>query len=161
MSGSTRSRQKRKLEPISLEELAGTTGMSGFCTFLTRDASVAVPALDHLQELEPGALHPSAPEVHAPELAAPVITESPADIPTAPVMNASGSSAPELDAAALEESAAVDWSAPDTSASPSPALEIYSRRRVRIREASTVQDGHSLAEQAVYDAMYRAGKQIG
>src|SRR5579883_1340315 len=143
MSGSTRSRQKRKLEPISLEELAGTTGMSGFCTFLTRDASVAVPALDHLQELEPGALHPSAPEVHAPELAAPVITESPADIPTAPVMNASGSSAPELDAAALEESAAV---------------EIYSRRRVRIREASTVQDGHSLAEQAVYDAMYRAGK---
>jgi hypothetical protein len=32
------------------------------------------------------------------------------------------------------------------------------RRRVRIREAVTVQDGHSLAEQAVYDAMYRAGK---
>ena len=29
---------------------------------------------------------------------------------------------------------------------------------MRIREAITVQDGHSLAEQAVYDAMYRAGK---
>ena len=49
MSGSTRSRQKRKLEPISIEELAGTTGMSGFCTFLTRDTSVAVPALDRLE----------------------------------------------------------------------------------------------------------------
>jgi len=32
------------------------------------------------------------------------------------------------------------------------------RRRIRIRETATVQDGHSLAEQAVYDAMYRAGK---
>jgi len=31
-------------------------------------------------------------------------------------------------------------------------------RRPRIREAVTVQDGHTLAEQAVYDAMYRAGK---
>jgi hypothetical protein len=31
-------------------------------------------------------------------------------------------------------------------------------RRPRIREAHTVEDGHSLAEQAVYEAMYGAGK---
>src|SRR5579862_60690 len=55
MSGSSRSRSKRKLEPISIEELAGTTGMSGFCSFLTRDSSVPVPALDHLGGDDPGA----------------------------------------------------------------------------------------------------------
>src|SRR6185437_2776814 len=99
MSGSSRSRQKRKLEPISIEELAGTTGMSGFCSFLTRDASVSVPVLDALE-----------------------------------------SSAPETDA--------LDY----------PALDYSPQRRPRIRETSTVQDGHSLAEQAVYDVTYRAGK---
>ena len=31
-------------------------------------------------------------------------------------------------------------------------------RRPRIRPALTVEDGHSLAEQVVYDAMYRIGK---
>src|SRR3954451_18508592 len=51
----SRSRQKRKLEPISIEELAGTTGMSGFCSFLTRDTSVqvAVPALDQMESGAP------------------------------------------------------------------------------------------------------------
>src|SRR6266508_3957955 len=40
MAGSSRSKHKPKLEPISLEELAGTTGMSGFCSFLAKPASV-------------------------------------------------------------------------------------------------------------------------
>src|ERR1043165_2507346 len=60
----SRSRQKRKLEPISIEELAGATGMSGFCTFLTRDPQVAVPVLDELQK---GAVESSAPMLPAPE----------------------------------------------------------------------------------------------
>jgi hypothetical protein len=47
MSATSRSRPKRKsLEPITLEELANTAGMSGFCTFLTRQADVPVPILD-------------------------------------------------------------------------------------------------------------------
>ncbi len=177
MSGSTRSRHKRKLEPISIEELAGTTGMSGFCTFLTRDASVAVPALDALEStahnkgaLDRGALDLSAallsfheserPEASALkasalnpmalETSAPVISQvsrEPADVgeSTAPQSAARGSAAPDL-------------SALDIDASESTALELFPRRRVCIRDASTVQDGHSLAEQAVYDAMYRAGR---
>src|SRR5215831_9459653 len=82
MSANSRSRQKRKLEPISIEELAGATGMSGFCTFLTRDSSVPVPILDHLE--------PGAPESTAPENAAPVlaVVES-----TAPVLPATETSA--------------------------------------------------------------------
>ncbi len=46
MSASSRSRQKHKLEPITLEELAGTTGMSGFGSLFTRDLKQAVPLLD-------------------------------------------------------------------------------------------------------------------
>lgn len=188
MSGSTRSRQKRKLEPISIEELAGTTGMSGFCTFLTRDNSVAVPALDRLSEssasdsdalkmpalqssaplnldIESGAADLSSANSRAAETSAPLI-EQPQDSPKLPDINVlSGRSpklpsAPELD---ILVSSALDLPAFELDASDIDAPEItalgsFSRRRIRIREASTVQDGHSLAEQAVYDAMYRAGR---
>ena len=135
MNGSSRSRQKRKLEPISIEELAGTTGMSGFCTFLTRDNSVAVPALDRFEEQS------SAPDLGALQ---------------------------PFETVEIEETSAPELGAPDTSATETSAVEIGAvetsapdslfQRRIRIREAATVQDAHSLAEQAVYDAMYRAGE---
>jgi hypothetical protein len=151
MSGSSRSRQKRKLEPISLEELAGTTGMSGFCSFLTRDNSVAVPALDHL---ETGAPDLTAPKSHARATTAPVFV---APESSAPASTALEPELPPTEPSAFEtgapETDAVDWIAGESS-----APDYVFHRKVRIREASTVQDGHSLAEQAVYDAMYRAGK---
>jgi hypothetical protein len=210
MSGSSRSRQKRKLEPISLEELAGTTGMSGFCTFLTRDASVPVPALDEAAgpmagAPPPGAVAPppstpdsTAPDLNGVESTAPVSSAStqaavhlsaadteavelgapdstapvsspqkptgpplvpaaaavpPVPVPT--VMSATRVSAPVFHA---PDSDAVDFTAPERGAPESSAFEFRRERRLRIREAVTVQDGHSLAEQAVYDAMYRAGK---
>src|SRR5579863_5342194 len=158
MSGSTRSRQKRKLEPISIEELAGTTGMSGFCTFLTRDASVPVPVLDHLDSLDSSAPDIAAPETTAPAATAPELSE-PAEL-SAPESILTIAGAPEIDA---PDFGAVNLSAPvldasESDALQSPALDSFVRRRIRIREASTVQDAHSLAEQAVYDAMYRAGR---
>jgi hypothetical protein len=158
MSGSTRSRQKRKLEPISLEELAGTTGMSGFCSFLTRDNSVAVPALDRLDEVVPDAVESSAPETHALDEPAPELEIEAAPVLSAPVLLAVVSSAPDPNATPALISGAPELSAPDLDELESSALETPLRRRPRIREASTVQDAHSLAEQAVYDAMYRAGK---
>src|SRR5579872_4847204 len=173
MSGSTRSRQKRKLEPISIEELAGTTGMSGFCTFLTRDSSVPVPALDRLEAIESGA-----PELPASELAAcdtaasqsdavvstgidPCASESqPIASQPSPLTQIIQTSALDLPAAnsAAPQFTAVDKDAPDPDAPELGAFDSFTRRRIRIREASTVQDAHSLAEQAVYDAMYRAGR---
>jgi hypothetical protein len=171
MSGSIRSRQKHKLEPISIEELAGTTGMSGFCSFLTRDSSIPVPALDRAEEADlstpsressapvPGAAERHAPDPHAAAASAPVLS--------APESGASESSAPEPIRAATQEPAmetdapepsALETGAGDFGAVESSALGLFPRRRVRLREAVTVQDGHSLAEQAVYDAMYRAGK---
>src|SRR5271157_229038 len=168
MSGSTRSRQKRKLEPISIEELAGTTGMSGFCSFLTRDNSVPVPALDRLEEAGTSALESDAPDTHAP-----LGLES--SITTAPDLHASDLAAPGLSASHLEAltpaisslagpapkslySSALDFTAPKLDALEWGAFDTTVRRQPRIREAATVQDAHSLAEQAVYDAMYRAGK---
>ena len=67
-------------------------------------------------------------------------------------------SAPRGTQADALEWGAPDWSANESGAVEASALDSYPRRRTRIREAATVQDGHSLAEQAVYDAMYRAGK---
>jgi hypothetical protein len=195
MSGSSRSRRKRKLEPISIEELAGTTGMSGFCTFLSRDSSVPVPALDTLTERSTGEESSESNQSSAPVYPAPVLTAAtrPAPVPDAPIPPALGSSAPVPPARvsdahikdAVVSSAPDLWtpgpslppqgpklsaplSPPPAEAHEPPALEpdapessapdFIWRRRVRIREAVTVQDGHSLAEQAVYDAMYRAGK---
>jgi hypothetical protein len=167
MSGSSRSRSKHKLEPISIEELAGTTGMSGFCTFLTRDSSVPVPALDRAHEvIETGAPVSSAPVLDAPGLLALTQTapDQSAPDPGAPILSAPDSSGtPETS----EKAVAFKSAAPDSRALDSDALETdppdstapYSLiRPKRIREAATVQDGHSLAEQAVYDAMYRAGR---
>lgn len=173
MSGSTRSRQKRKLEPISIEELAGTTGMSGFCTFLTRDNSVGVPALDQLESSAP------VPVLNVPELDARedlVISETISQKTAAPETAAVEIGALGIDR--LEPSA--PFSAPELSAEQAPprgpkraasvpggvksaAPDFEStapdfRRRPRIREARTVPEGHSLAEQAVYEAMYRSGK---
>src|SRR5579872_6030852 len=131
MSGSTRSRQKRKLEPISLEELAGTTGMSGFCTFLTRDNSVAVPALDALDSSAPDsvpsnstALIPPAPEISAPES---IPIEEPET--SAPKSSQVESSAPVLIAPLIEiaDLSAPDITAPDFDAIESGALEPFVR----------------------------------
>jgi hypothetical protein len=145
MSANSRSRQKRKLEPISIEELAGTTGMSGFCSFLTRDASVPVPILDRL---ESGAPESSAPVPVAPETTAPV--------PAA--VGISADESPALDSIAEPITGALQSSAVATSAVELDAADFRYRRRPRIREAHTVEDGHSLAEQAVYEAMFRVGK---
>jgi hypothetical protein len=148
MSGSSRSRQKRKLEPISLEELAGTTGMSGFCTFLTRDHTVAVPVLDHLETSAPVLPAPeiTAVVIAAPEVPAPEVDIQPQELEI---------SAPDISPI---ETSADQSSAPESDLIETGALDYVFHRRIRIREASTVQDAHSLAEQAVYDAMYRAGK---
>lgn len=174
MSGSSRSRQKRKLEPISIEELAGTTGMSGFCSFLTRDASVGVPVLDHLAPASTP--ETSAPDSDIAESNAPlsdaailIAPETTAPVFTAPESVALESSAPVLDkdtaapppvpvSPVVSIPDALKTSAPDSNALDYTALDFSLRRRPRIRETSTVQDGHSLAEQAVYDVMYRAGK---
>jgi hypothetical protein len=160
----SRSRQKRKLEPISIEELAGTTGMSGFCSFLTRDSSISVPILDRI---EPGAPEPGEADTSAP---LPAAVTTPAVEPGGPEHAAldpryGSVVADEIETSAPEK-AARKTNAPvatgvEASAGESTALEAEDfryRRRPRIREAVTVQDGHSLAEQAVYDAMWREGK---
>jgi hypothetical protein len=145
----SRSRQKRKLEPISIEELAGTTGMSGFCSFLTRDVSIAVPVLDGIDS---GALETPAPDAPAPELRAP---DPIALVPAAP-------KTPAVPRRALDsgygKATAVETNAPEVAALETGALDSRYQRRSRIREANTVEDGHSLAEQAVYETMYREGK---
>jgi hypothetical protein len=140
----SRSRQKRKLEPISLEELAGATGMSGFCSFLTRDASIPVPVLDQL-------------ETSAPETTAPAPTAVEIDAPESPALDSRyGESAVPVQTAA--PAAAPELTAVETGAVETDALDSRYRRRPRIREAASVEDGHSLAEEAVYEAMFREGK---
>jgi hypothetical protein len=72
MSATSRSRPKRKsLEPITVEELADTAGMSGFCTFLTRQADVPVPILDEIsRQAAVNKQELLAPTIEAPEVVA-------------------------------------------------------------------------------------------
>ena len=159
MSGSSRSRQKPKLEPISLEELAGTTGMSGFGTLFTRDLSQSVPVLDRLDEVsapEASAADPAALEISAPETSA----SDPAALEVgAPAFETSALEEAAVETAAVEASAPVFSvsNAPETSVLETSALGVL-YRRPRIRRADTIAEGHSLAEQAIYELMYREGK---
>jgi hypothetical protein len=139
--------------------------MSGFGTLFTRDLSQSVPLLDRMDRdsqhesgapdidagyssaPDTGAAKTGAPETRAPKASAlksdapaPLEPPTPKYVPGAPISGAPGTTAPV-------------FTVPETDA---PAQAIY--RRPRIREAVTVQDAHTLAEQAVYDAMYRAGK---
>jgi hypothetical protein len=215
MSGSSRSRPKPKLERISLDELAGTTGMSGFGTLFTRDLSQRVPVLDHLDAArseeenkgrisealsrssdptaaspplssDTGAARTSAPDLTATDTSAPVLHTSAPDIAKrddtgAQISSAPNSSAPDTSApvlTAVEISAPgpradespgpagnlqeIQLSAPKSSAPANPFPDLAGRhipgyRQPKVRLTLTVQDGHSLAEQAVYEAMYRAG----
>src|SRR5690349_6701259 len=95
----SRSRQKRKLEPISLEELAGATGMSGFCSFLTRDASIPVPVLDDLQT---GAPETRAPDGTARETTAPASSATETTAPESPAPVAAAIDPPAPAATALD-----------------------------------------------------------
>lgn len=176
----SRSRQKRKLEPISIEELAGTTGMSGFCSFLTRDSSIPVPILDGV---ESGAPEQPPPEQPAPEEPAPQRTAPQPPAPAEPAPDRPAVKLGALEGAALDSRYGTQSSilAPETSAPETAATERTApvmtaaegsaeiraaldpadfryRRRPRIRAVVTLQDGHSLAEQAVYDAIWREGK---
>ena len=76
MSG--QSRHRRKLEPITLEELAGTAGMSGFCSFLTRDPNTPVPALDKYlveQSAQPALAVEDIPKIDIENRTTPVVME--------------------------------------------------------------------------------------
>jgi len=177
-SSSSRSRPKRKLEPISLEELAGTTGMSGFGTLFTRDLSQNVPVLDDLAPFKgessalsfdtgalsstavvpaaavPSAVEDSAPVTSASTRSAPSI---PAPIETAvafvpPVAEITGSASSAL-VISTDNTGALESSAAQTGTVHTPGY-----RFPKIRPAATVEEGHSLAEHAIYLAMYRAGK---
>jgi hypothetical protein len=143
--------------------------MSGFGTLFTRDLSQSVPLLDRVDrddEGESGAPDIGAGDSGALELSAPIVAARKTSAPetTALVLNALKFEPPEPpnppriavpDApdSSAPKSGALVFAAPETDASPQP---IY--RRPRIREAVTVQDAHTLAEQAVYDAMYRAAR---
>jgi hypothetical protein len=146
MSGSVKSRQKRKPEPISLEELAGTTGMSGFCSFLTRDSAISVPALDQLAT--PPAPEPDALVTEAPETPAVTSREAHAPVPTAL----------EADALTSRQAHAPASPAPETFAIETGAPDFRFPRKTRIHEALSIEAGHSLGEQQVYDTMFKIAK---
>jgi hypothetical protein len=139
--------------------------MSGFGTLFTRDLSQSVPLLDRGDRDSHS--ESGAPGTTAPDRSAPIVRarKTGALERTAPVSGALKPEAPEprnalspefvpnAPASGAPESSAPIFAAPETDTS---TQSIY--RKPRIREAVTVQDAHTLAEQAVYDAMYRAGR---
>ncbi len=145
-------RQKRKLEPITFEELYSTSNMSGFVSFLEAPPGATV-ALPHLAPGSgAGAPEPSAPKTSALGLGA---VPSANRVLGAPELSAPLQSAPEI--------GALPSPAPPSPTSLLPSLPPEAeyrteRRRPRVREAFSVQDGHSYGEQALYETMYRLAR---
>lgn len=147
MTGSNaRSKRKSKLEPISLAELAETPGMSGFCTFLTRTADQPVPALDTGTILE----------------TPPVLEDGMRDeshLETPPVAEPVHVAAtPRLETAVILETPPVVKQSVYRTASPQIARRFQPLENARLKKAVLAQDGHTMAEQIIYSALYSAGE---
>lgn len=127
MSASSRSRQKHKLEPITLDELAGTTGMSGFGSLFTRDLSQTVPLLERIQKpQEESAPETGAPGTSADEIGAHVSDNAIERAGAHAVEGAPGTSAPDLAEGTewreVRGGVTVGPVAPETGALVSPAV---------------------------------------
>ncbi len=159
MTGSNaRSRRKSKLEPISLAELAETPGMSGFCTFLTRTPEQAVPVLDTapLEETPPvfetALVEESDPTV---PLEAPPVGEAESVRPRAPEARV------VRDATVRLETPPVSQPIPVRTTSAQIARRFQPLENARVRKANLAQDGHTMAEQIIYSALYSSGEGEG
>jgi len=180
-ANSARSRRKSKLEPISLAELADTPGMSGFCTFLTRTADEAVQVLDRVEretasKAPPVAESPGEPEVATdhplPEVEvaasvceAPPVLDSPSVSPIN--MDTAGvfptptlpGTAHRSDSLVILESPAVFKAAPAfRTVSPQIARRFQPLENARVKAAVLAQDGHTMAEQIIYSALFHAAE---
>ena len=182
MAGSSKSRRKGKLEPISYDELLGSAGMSGFLSFLNVKAPAAgAPTL------------PSEPEYSKDT----VVSEDTVSSENRATEADSGHTVSFTDTVSseikphLEDTVSLEtWaSAKDTVSSEhtvssesvapdrdvfsgdtvlsedtvSPEIRPRSRRKYgaernlkRIQRALTVQDGHTIAEQLLYQALWSA-----
>ena len=177
MTGSNaRSRRKSKLEPISLAELAETPGMSGFCSFLTRPADQPVPALDGSAEGDTPPVG-NAPGVE--ETAAALTGSTPGTISvTPPVLETAAAPAPpqvEI-VAPVERTRAADTvrdtvialetppvvkTVPIRTSSAQIARRFQPLENARVRRAVLAQDGHTMAEQIIYSALFHSGEGEG
>ena len=125
------------MEPISYDELMSNAGMSGFVSFLEHPSPVqAAPAL----EMEAGAMAGTASAAAAIPQAYP---SRPADDGTD------------------EERPTDDKRRSSVPLGPSAVpLALPPGRKERIRKATVVEDGHSLAEQAVYEVLWQAASPL-
>jgi hypothetical protein len=113
-------RSKPKLEPISLDELAGDSTMTGFSDLFKIPTTAPMdPQIEASFETSPPVIGPVAPSV---------------------------SGRAEIDGA--ETGGPVSVASPVLTSFP---LE----RKLQIREAKSVQDGHTYGEQVVYEALWK------
>jgi hypothetical protein len=169
------SRRKPAMEPLGWDEIVSQPGMGGYLSFLNGPIPLPhlqppapAPFIDPVVVSDPAVV--TNPEVAtgpavdptsalAPSLEpAPVVVSSPAVAPTPeavpdPVVDAIAPSPPRPLAPSLEPTPVV---VSNPAVASSPALGTTTGRRPRIRKCAAAHDGHSLGEEVLYQALWKA-----
>ena len=145
--GSSRSR-KHKLEPITMEELANTAGMSGFVSFFTN------PLLQPTERLGEGDGAISTTPVESTPVVSTHVEATPDGTAKAHVLSAHHQSTSRLQSSSASKplSTPVESTRVEaTGVNEAPTGYIFRgiRGKRHVREARVAQDGHSLGEQVV------------
>ena len=137
-------KRRHAMEPISYDELMSNAGMSGFVSFLEHPSPVqAAPAL----EMEAGAMAGTASAAAA----------IPQAYPSRPADDGTDEERPTDDK--RRSSVPLGPSAVPL-AHTQAGMPVAPGRKERIRKATVVEDGHSLAEQAVYEVLWQAASPL-
>lgn len=157
-----RSKRKPAMEPLGWDEIVSQPGMGGYLSFL--NGPVPLP---HLQNSSPGA-------ATDPGVATGPVNETLTAIKTAPGAATApvtiGEPVPQTDTAAISTPGSDSINTPGITTSPgvdltppqAKAPEVVSipasaaGPRLRIRKCAVTHDGHSLGEEVLYQALWRA-----
>jgi hypothetical protein len=160
------SRRKPAMEPLGWDEIVSQPGMGGYLSFLngpiplphlqppapelfTDPVVASDPAVVSMPEVVTGPAVDTAPVIALSPESIPVVVSGPAvisdpDVVTGPVVDAAAAIAPSPPRPLAP------------SPEPTPVVVSATGRRPRIRKCAAAHDGHSLGEEVLYQALWKA-----
>ena len=141
---SKRSKRRPAMEPLGWDEIVSQPGMGGYLSFL--NGPVPLP---HLQGPASGA-------ATNPGVVSETVSDNPPAIEIAPEVDSisAPSSTPDI----LSHTATIPTPSPDLATSPEVVSipVALAGQRIRIRKCAATHDGHSLGEEVLYQALWKA-----
>ena len=162
---SKRSRRKPAMEPLGWDEIVSQPGMGGYLSFL--NGPVPLP---HLQGSAPAPVPNAGLDSPSEPVSIPVVDSDPhvisdpqtvslTDITSAPVVISTPESVPSQVQPLRVMPTPEVVSTPDIVSAPTPevvTIPAVPEKRLRIRRCATTHDGHSLGEEVLYQALWKA-----